>query len=517
MRLPSPVPARGDDSSGQRARSSWRSSRRGTARDPALLLHLSGGAISWAVVDGVISPELVACGAVELGSRSLAEALTELVVANKLPRAAARLALPGRVVVVSPLAADASFTGYADIQLRDGRILRAELDPETLDEALDACAAAGIEVVGAEPEALALARALAVPSPGAAAGAPVAVVWHGPRSLVVAVARGEVVELVGAAELGPGIPPATAAALLLVDQHCNEVFVASATLDAAALATTLGRAAAVTATPGDPLARIRCVEGGPVSAASAAGAVGLAIEVRGLPRVDVPVHGASRPAAAPTRASAASPLVAAPAPVAPAPVAPAAAASPPDLLFAGGPAAEPLPGGPGAASQRLVATVVAATVVVATLVGAWAFSLRAEVRDREAVLATLQGQIAAIPSPTAPTRRLLALGADRRGRVEAIGAVLGDRVAWDRVLREVSAVLPVDVWLTGLSVAEPPAGKLHVHGYATTQRGVALTLARLGIVADLRDVRLERSDRVTVGAAPAVRFSIVASVRGEAR
>ena len=70
---------------------------------------------------------------------------------------------------------------------------------------------------------------------------------------------------------------------------------------------------------------------------------------------------------------------------------------------------------------------------------------RAEVRDREAVLATLQGQFAAIPSPTAPTRRLLALGADRRGRVGAIGAVLGDRVAWDRVLREVSAVLPVDV------------------------------------------------------------------------
>lgn len=456
----------------------------------------------------------MACGAVELGSRSLAEALTELVVANKLPRAAARLALPGRVVLVGPLAADAAFTGHADIQLRDGRILRAELDPETLAAALDACAAAGIEVVGAEPEALALARALAVPSPGAAAGAPVAVVWHGPRSLVVAIARGEVVELVGAAELAPGVPPAAAAALLLVNQRCDEIFVASATLDAAALAASLGRAAAVTATPGDPLARIRCVAGGPVSAASAAGAVGLAIEVRGLPRVDVPLRGAARPAAAPTRAPAAAPVVPAPAP---APVRPAAAASPPDLLLAGGPAAEPFPGGSGAGSQRLVATVVAATVVVATLVGAWAFSLRAEVRDREAVLATLQGQLAAIPSPTAPTRRLLALGADRRGRVEAIGAVLGDRVAWDRVLREVSAVLPVDVWLTGLSVTEPPAGTLHVRGYATTQQGVALTLARLGIVADLSAVRLERSDRVTVGATPAVRFSIVASVRGEAR
>ena len=152
-------------------------------------------------------------------------------------------------------------------------------------------------------------------------------------------------------------------------------------------------------------------------------------------------------------------------------------------------------------------------MVVGALVGAFATTQRAAVRDRAAVLATLQNQLAAIPTPTSSTRRLLVLGVDRRGRLDAIAAILGSRVAWDRVLRDVSAVLPAEVWLTDLTVAESRASKLRLRGYATSQQGLALALARLGILAEVSSVRLERSERATIQGQQVVRFTAEVSLR----
>lgn len=156
---------------------------------------------------------------------------------------------------------------------------------------------------------------------------------------------------------------------------------------------------------------------------------------------------------------------------------------------------------------------VAAAVVVGSLVVGWTYSERAAVRDRTAVLTTLRTQLAGIPSPTEPTLRLLTLGADRRARVDAIASALGGRVAWDRILREVSAVLPPDIWLTELTASATKPSTVQLRGYAANQEGVALALSRLAIISDLSNVRLRRSERATVQGTQVVRFSIVTGVR----
>ena len=50
-----------------------------------------------------------------------------------------------------------------------------------------------------------------------------------------------------------------------------------------------------------------------------------------------------------------------------------------------------------------------------------------------------------------------ALAAEKGARVGALSAALTSRIAWDRVLRQVSLVLPEDVWLTSLSATAPTA------------------------------------------------------------
>ena len=70
----------------------------------------------------------------------------------------------------------------------------------------------------------------------------------------------------------------------------------------------------------------------------------------------------------------------------------------------------------------------------------------------------LRAQIAAIPTvPVIDTSEEDALAAEKGARVGALSAALAGRIAWDRVLRQVSLVLPEDVWLTNLSAAAPDA------------------------------------------------------------
>src|SRR5215212_10081948 len=77
----------------------------------------------------------------------------------------------------------------------------------------------------------------------------------------------------------------------------------------------------------------------------------------------------------------------------------------------------------------------------------------------------LRAQIAAIPAaPVIDTSREDALAAEKGARVGALSAALSGRMAWDRVLRQVSLVLPEDVWLTKLSVTAPDAAQVAAGG-----------------------------------------------------
>src|SRR5436190_9790798 len=71
-------------------------------------------------------------------------------------------------------------------------------------------------------------------------------------------------------------------------------------------------------------------------------------------------------------------------------------------------------------------------------------------------LADLKTQLAALPEPPpAPTPAETKLVSEQKARLDALNSALKTRVAWDRVLREFSLVLPSDVWLTSLNMKSP--------------------------------------------------------------
>jgi Tfp pilus assembly protein PilN len=147
------------------------------------------------------------------------------------------------------------------------------------------------------------------------------------------------------------------------------------------------------------------------------------------------------------------------------------------------------------------------------------------VGEKQAELETLRTEIAAIPAPVVKDTSINdALAAEKSARVGAMSAALTSRVAWDRVLRQVSLVLPEDVWLTSLSATAPsPAttagaatgiSGFTLIGSTYSQNGVARFLSRLSVVPDLENVRLQSSESVLVNERQLVQFTILADVRG---
>lgn len=109
--------------------------------------------------------------------------------------------------------------------------------------------------------------------------------------------------------------------------------------------------------------------------------------------------------------------------------------------------------------------------------------------------------------------------------LSTVSSTLSQRIAWDRVLREVSLVMPDDVTLTSLTMTAPtpasaipgaapasaPAQGFVIAGSAFSYPSVARLLSRLGLVPDLADVTLTSTSS---GAKSGVEFSITAAVKG---
>ena len=95
-------------------------------------------------------------------------------------------------------------------------------------------------------------------------------------------------------------------------------------------------------------------------------------------------------------------------------------------------------------------------VLLAAVLSAMFLSSSGTVKDKQAELATLQDELHAIPTPDASrVKTQTALAADKQARVTALSGALSRRVAWDRVFRELSLVLPNDVWLATISAKAP--------------------------------------------------------------
>jgi Tfp pilus assembly protein PilN len=190
-----------------------------------------------------------------------------------------------------------------------------------------------------------------------------------------------------------------------------------------------------------------------------------------------------------------------------------------------------LPGGEAKRSKTNVPVLVgvAGAVVVCALLSFMFLSASSQVRDKQNELSAINAQIAVIPPPPPPDAAGAALASQQKARLTALSGALSKRVAWDRVLRNLSLVLPSDVWLNTLTASSPaspasavvpvvaagatPTGFL-LSGYTYSQQGVARLLSRLEVLPDLTNVQLQNSSQSLIGTQNIVQFVIAASVRG---
>jgi Tfp pilus assembly protein PilN len=182
--------------------------------------------------------------------------------------------------------------------------------------------------------------------------------------------------------------------------------------------------------------------------------------------------------------------------------------------------------------QNVPALVSSALIVLITgLMGVLYFSAKSTAQQKEVELRDAKTELALLPTSddlAAAQAGTEHLRSEHSARLAALSTALTHRVSWDRVLREISLVLPEDVWLKDLSATSPtragaaapvnvagvaPQG-FAINGYTYSHDAVARLLSRLAVIPDLQHVWLERSTRAIAGGRPIVSFTIRAAVRG---
>jgi Tfp pilus assembly protein PilN len=142
---------------------------------------------------------------------------------------------------------------------------------------------------------------------------------------------------------------------------------------------------------------------------------------------------------------------------------------------------------------------------------------------------SLNAQLAALPRAAVDNQESetnAALATEKNLRITALSNALSTRVAWDRVLSQISQVLPEDVWLTSLTsqsgaadasastgAVGPPGASVTLIGSTYSQRGVARFLARLGVIPALTGVHLLSSVNQDLEPRDLVQFTIQATVK----
>lgn len=169
-------------------------------------------------------------------------------------------------------------------------------------------------------------------------------------------------------------------------------------------------------------------------------------------------------------------------------------------------------------------------VLLAGLAAAYLFT-GADVMSKQGKLDDLRTQLAELEVPSEkPTSVAPALASEGQARTTALSAALAIRIAWDRVLREVSLVVPDDVWLTQISASTPGAAQggaattpvtptsstspnsIAAVGYAGSHESVALFLSRLESIPELTTVQLQASTGADGDTGRVYSFTILAGV-----
>lgn len=185
----------------------------------------------------------------------------------------------------------------------------------------------------------------------------------------------------------------------------------------------------------------------------------------------------------------------------------------------------------GGKSARIAVAGTVGFVLVSALLVTSMLSASGSVTDKRNTLGTLRAELTALPHPSeADATADAQLASEKSQRIVALAGALGGRIPWDRVLREVSLVLPDDVWLTSLSATSPaaaaaaaataPAGSaattntgFSLSGATYSHAALARLLSRLAVVPDLENVALVSAATAKVGEKAVIQFTIAASVK----
>ena len=179
-------------------------------------------------------------------------------------------------------------------------------------------------------------------------------------------------------------------------------------------------------------------------------------------------------------------------------------------------------------------------VIVLLALGAGFMNVHAKVNAEQAKLSAARSELAQLslvkrhaavvlkPVHVKAIVPVPAVTSEQQPRLDALSSAMSTRIAWDRILREFSLVLPNDVSLTSLTMtapavvatvpgAAPVAGTqgFTIGGTAYSHDGVARLLSRLMLIPDLANVTLSNSAAAANSAsASSVQFSISAEIKG---
>jgi Tfp pilus assembly protein PilN len=185
-------------------------------------------------------------------------------------------------------------------------------------------------------------------------------------------------------------------------------------------------------------------------------------------------------------------------------------------------------------------------VIVMIALGASFFVAHSNANAEQAKLTSARLELAqlsqhqrAIPKPKGPTAPVTPIvpapvvTGQEASWLSAVSTNLSQRIAWDRILREVSLVIPDDVTLVQLTMTAPTAASAAaaagagatqgfvIQGSAFSYDSVARLLSRLALVPDLSGVTLTSTSSGGLGsgaaaAAAGVQFNITAQVKDPA-
>ncbi|SRR5581483_936259 len=181
-----------------------------------------------------------------------------------------------------------------------------------------------------------------------------------------------------------------------------------------------------------------------------------------------------------------------------------------------------LPGESKAAARRAPQPAVLAAAIAGlasvVIIGGGNLVQAQRVASAQKALNAAKLQLAATPLPPKTpevTPPPAAVAQQMQPRLAAVSSVIATRVAWDRVLREFSLVLPPGIQVQSLSLTEPAAATqssvgFELNGLTYTYDDVARLLSRMALIPDLTGVTLKSSGI----AQNVVSFEIDANVKG---